>query len=263
MQKSGIQILRTGFEADPLVDPARTSRGKLRKFANMALGVVKGNSPSGGSVIQRHTAAAFATFTATTSGDFTVTINGVDTVVAFDTSQTVTASNAVTALNALTANALVYGGRTIEADNRAATYTLTSTAAGTTLYIGSYALQAVAKAASYRGQWEISGNDTADAGTLVVAINTMPGLQDLVVASNSAGVVTIRSRRASTPARDLAVRATAESLSAGVLTAGTVVCVSAVVKGVAGNWITTAVSGTGSAVSGARMTGGTTAYETL
>lgn len=262
MLKSAIQITRTGYEADPLVDPARTSRSKLRKFADVALSVVKGYSPAGGSVIARHTAAAYATFTASTSGDFTVTINGDDTVTAYDTSQTVTATNAVTNLNAST-DAIAYGGRVMEADNRQATYTLTSTAVGTELFIGSYRLVAVAKAASYRGQWEISGTDTQDAAALVVAINTMPGLQDLVVADNSSGVVTIRSRRASTPARDLAVRCSAEVLSAGVLTASTVVTVSCVQKGIVGNWVTTAVSGTGTAVSGARMTGGTTTFETL
>ena len=246
---------------DPLIKQNLTKHQKHGGFAKLIRGLVGGyHKPF---TAHRHTNCAYAYFTATTSGDFTITINGVDTVVSFTSSQTATATAAVAALNALTANALVYGGRNIEADNRKATLTLTSTAIGMTFQLGAYTFTAVQKAADNPSQFEVSGSDTADAGKLVTAINTHPGTKDLVVADNSAGVVTIRSRRASTPDRDLQLKVSSESLSAAVLTASTVVTVSCVQPGVMGNWITTAVAGTGSAVSGARMTGGVTVYETL
>jgi hypothetical protein len=261
MQKSSVQIFNTGEHVDPLTKQSFTKHKKWMAFANGLISMVQGRRQP--TTCQRDTCAAYSTFTATSSGDFTITINGVDTVTAFDTSATVTATAAVAALNALTANALCYGGRNIEADNRQATITLTSCAAGVYFTIGGFILRAVAKAADVPGTFEISGSDTADAQKLVAAINTYPGLNDLVVADNSSGVVTVRSRRASTATNKLYLLASGEAISAGVLTASSVVTVSSVRKGQPGNAITTAVTGTGSAVSGARMTGGTTTHETL
>lgn len=262
MEKSAAQYaVASRLKADPFNRQELTKHGMHKQFAKRIAAIIAGyRKPT---TVQRHKKAAYATFTAVTSGDFTVTINGVDTVVSYATSQTATASATVTALNALTGDALCYGGRSIEADNRKATITLTSTAVGTYFDICGVRFTAVAKAANNPSQFEVSGNDTADAGTLVTAINTHPALVDLVVADNSSGVVTVRSRRASTPDRDLAISGSGEVVSASVLTASTVICVSAVQKGEQGNWITTAVSGTGSAVSGDRMTGGTTTHETL
>ena len=261
-QKSSEQYHLDGSrEADQLALQSLTKHGKHNKFAKGILALLRGyRKPT---TVQRDTYAAYQVFTATTSGDFTLTINGVDTVVSFDTSQTVTASAAVTALNALASDALAYGGRSIEADNRKATITLTSCAVGTYFDICGVRITAVQKVANGPDQFEISGTDTADAQKLVAAIKAHPVLQDLVCADNSSGVVTVRSRRASTPARDLAISGSGESVSAAVLTASTVVCVSCVRKGHVGNWITTAVTGTGAAVGAARMTGGVTVHETL
>lgn len=262
MEKSSFQWLRAEkVRNDPLTDQRIVKHGKYAKLARGLLNAVKGHRPP--MTCQRDTYAAYQIFTATTSGDFTITLNGVDTITAFTVSQTATASAAVAALNALTANALSYGGRNIEADNRQATITLTSCAPGTVFDICGQRITAVSKAADNSSQFEISGSDTADAAALVAAIKAHPVLQDLVAADNSSGVVTVRSRRASTPARDLAISASAEVVSVPVLTASTVVTVSSVRKGQPGNSITTAVSGTGSAVGGARMTAGTTTYETL
>jgi hypothetical protein len=261
MQKSSVQIFNTGEHVDPLTKQSFTKHKKWMAFANGLINMVQGRRQP--TTCQRDTCAAWQVFTASTSGDFTVTINGVDTVTAFTSSQTATATAAVVALNALTADALVYGGRTIEADNRKATITLTSTAAGTYFTIGGFVLRAVAKAADAPGTFEISGNDNTDASKLVTAINTYPGLQDLVCADASTNVVTVRSRRASTATDKLYLLASGEAISGGVLAASTVVTVSCVRKGVVGNWMTTAVTGTGTAVGAARMTGGTTTYETI
>lgn len=261
-QKSSAQYYcSTSPKADVLGQQRFTKHQKHNAFAKAIKALVSGFRPP--TTIQRDTFAAYQVFTASTSGDFTITINGVDTVTAYDTSQTVTASNAVTALNALTADALCYGGRSIEADNRKATITLTSCAIGTYFDICGQRITAVAKAADNPSQFEVSGSDTADAQKLVAAINTHPVLQDLVCADNSSGVVTVRSRRASTPDRDLAISGSGEVVSAAVLTASTVVCVSCVRKGHVGNWITTAVAGTGTAVGAARMTAGATTHETM
>lgn len=262
MEKSSLQWHRAHrLKSDPLTSQKLRKHGKYGAFARGILNSLKGyRAPM---TCQRDTFAAYQIFTATTAGDFTLTINGVATVVSFDTSQTLTATAAVAALNALTANALSYGGRNIEADNRTATITLTSTTPGTYFDICGQRITAVAKAADNPSQFEVSGDDTADAGKLVIAINTHSVLQDIVCADNSAGVVTVRSRRASTPSRDLAISGSGEVVSVAVLTAGIVVTVSSVRKGQPGNSITTAVSGTNAAVGGARMTGGTTTYETL
>ena len=258
--KSSLQVFNPKQSSEPLTDPAFTPRRRIRNFITMLLGYLKGwRFPA---AVQRHTNSAWQTWAlSSASGDVTATINGVDNTVTYATSDTVTAGLMVAAINAST-TALSYGGRDVEADNRAATWTLTSTAVGTTLKIGNYTIRAVAKAAGRRGEFEVSGNDTADAAAVVTAISTFPALNDIVVASSSSGVVTIRSRRASTAALDLSLVASAEVLS-GQMAAGATVLISAVPKGVPGNFITLAASGTGATAGAARLAGGTTTYEVL
>jgi hypothetical protein len=103
------------------------------------------------------------------------------------------------------------------------TITCASAAAADTVTINGvvFTAHATVEAAD---QWEVSGTDTADAASLVKAINnSTSALAKLVMASNSSGVVTITSRRG----------------------------------GHAGNAITLASSdGTRLAVTGARLTGG-------
>jgi hypothetical protein len=260
MQKSSLQILNTGARIDPLVDRRYTPIQKIQRFADDLIGLVRGRRLP--TVVDRDTLCAWQTCVAGTSGDTVLTIGGVDITVTYATSQTVTAGLLVAAVNAST-TALAKGGVDVEADNRKATITLTSCAVGTIFTIGQWKFTAVAKAPNDNTQFEVSGNDTADAGTLVAAINATPGLQDIVCASNSAGVVTVFSRRASTPARDLAINGTGEVVSAAVLTASTTVCVSSVRKGLPGNHITCAITGTGTSIAGARLAGGTTTRATL
>lgn len=260
LKSSHIIINNSASRVDPFVRKEFTKHKKLAAHGNLCLSAVQGRMLPATHALD--TLCAWQTCVAGTSGDTVLTINGVDITVTYATSQTNTAGLLVAAVNSST-TALAYGGRDVEADNRKATFTLTSAAVGCTLTIGQYSLVAVAKAADAYGTWEVSGNDTADAGKLVTAINTYPGLQDLVCASNSAGVVTIFSRRASTPARDLQIKASSEVLSAAVLTASTTVCVSAVRKGTVGNYITCAISGAGTSIAAARLTSGTTTWETI
>ncbi len=245
---------------DPLIDKSLTPIQKLKRFAESLQATVQGNRKP--LLVHRDTLAAHSFFTATTSGDLTVTIGGVDTVVSFTSTQTATATAAATALNALT-TALSKGGVDIECDNRAATLTFTSCAVGATFDIGQYRMKAVAKAPAAYGEFEVSGTDTADANEFVAAVKRWPGLSDLVAVDNSDGVITIRSRRQSTPDRDLRLLASSEVFSGAVLAATIRVCVSSVRKGLIGNHITLAASGTGASADAARLAGGTTTVETL
>jgi hypothetical protein len=260
MQKSSLQVFGQDSWVDPLTQKELTSYKKIARMGDSLRLIAQGQRKP--VVVHRDTLAGHVTCVAGSSGDTVLTIGGVDITVTYATSQTNTAGLLVAAVNAST-TALAKGGLDVEADNRKATVTLTSTAVGMTCNIGQYQLKAVAKAAANYGEFEVSGSDTADAAAMVAAIKAWPGLSDLVACSNSSGVVSIFSRRASTPDRDLALSVSSEVASAAVLTASTTVCVSSVRKGVIGNHITTAISGTGTSISGARISGGTTTVETL
>lgn len=259
--KSSLQMLRTHISnnaLDPLTKQSLTKRGKLLGFMRSVDRAVKGVSAAS---VYRDTLCAYGTLTfSSTSGTIGCVINGVTLTFAEGASDQADSNTMVTTIND-SADALVKN--IVEADNRTTTITLTSTAIGTYFEIAGHKFVAVAKASDAPGTFEVSGTDTADAGTLVTAINTHPGTMDVVVADNSAGVVTVRSRRASTPTLEVKMFASGEVLAASVLTASTVVTVSAIRKGVTGNCITLAASGMGVTASGARLTGGTTTVETV
>lgn len=80
------------------------------------------------------------------------------------------------------------------ATNRKAVVTLSSAAVGCTVRIGSVIFRGIAGAATaiQVDEFTVGGTDTADATSLKNQINAHPSLKDLVVASSSAGVVTVR-----------------------------------------------------------------------
>lgn len=250
-----IQYSAAEHRGDPFVGTTKTPRRRLRHFGKRVQALLKGTErPTDWTY---GTLAAAQTAVAATSGNTTLTINGVDIVVAFDTSQTVTATAVAAAVMAST-DALVDGH--VQASNLSATITLATCLAQGSISICGYTLRPVKKAALQDGDFEISGTDTQDAAALVAAVKACPGLQDLVWASNSAGVVTIRSRGpASTlPFNQLTKEGTSGvTLSAGLMSAGTTVLVSALHKGIVGNTITLAITGTGTSVGAARLAGGT------
>jgi hypothetical protein len=248
---------------DPLLigGSARTGRQKVRKLFRKLDKLQKGHERP--ATLKYGSLAAWQTAVAASSGDTTLTINGVDIVVSFDTSQTITATAVAAAVNA-SADALVAGH--VTASNLSTTIALATCLPQGTITICGYPLRPVPKESLGPGTFEVSGNNSADGDKLVAAIHAMPGLQDLVVAINSAGTVTVRSRvaAASLPINQLRASGTSGvTLGAGAMAVGTTVLISAVNKGIAGNTITAAITGTGTSIGAARLAGGTSASVTL
>lgn len=178
-------------------------------------------------------------------------------------SDTATATNLAAAIN-LSTNASIIT-KNLEASNFAQTITLSTCTAGTGVSIAGF--QFVARSVTLSppnlGDFLMTGTDTQDAAALVVAINTHPVLCNLVVASNSSGVVTVRQRRGTSSIGKLLVTAqpgvTPSGLSVGAaaFAATATVLVSAKVPGNSGNMATISSTGGTITVSGARLTGGT------
>lgn len=258
------------------VDPfghntTNSTRNRFREWQNRLRGIIGGGVPS--RVTARPfaiagTAPATGTITcASVAAADTVTLNGqVLTAVAgvaaadqfsIDGNDVADASALVAAINAST-QTLISG--VLRATNFAATVTLASVAAGEWVEVAGVKLTAVATAnADDRNVFSISGDDTADGVALAAAINAHPSLKDRVLASNVAGVVTVRRLPpAGTEAPALAKSGAGITLSGSALAATAVVLVTSTVKGKQANANTLASSNGGRlAVSGARLTGGT------
>ena len=253
-------------KGDPFVGYCQTERRKVRRFIKWLNAMQTGRARP--STLTYGSLAACQTAVAATSGDTTLTINGVDMATAFDTSQTITATAVAAAVNA-SADALVAGH--VQANNISTTIALATCLPQGFIEICGYQLRPVTKIGSApntigAGTFDVSGSDTADGDSLVAAIHAMPGLQDLIFAKNSSGTVTIRARvpTASLPINQVVKSGTSGvTLGAGAMAAGTTVCVSAINKGIAGNTITCAITGTGTSIVAARLTGGTSSSVTL
>ena len=146
----------------------------------------------------------------------------------------------------------------LRASNYAGTIACSSVAAGQWVEVAGRRFTAVAGVAG-ANEFTIAGDNTADGAALATAINTTPGLRELVLASAATGTVTVRQRPpAPTTALSLTKSGAGLTLSGSALAATAVVLISAVTKGKQGNANTLASSnGTRLAVSGARLTGGT------
>jgi hypothetical protein len=257
-QKDSLQLIRsnTRGRGSTLTVPTLTKRGKLRRYLESVRAAVIGTS---GATFHRDTLAAYGlvTVASDSTGTLRTTINGVNVDVTSGEEEVADAALIVAAINASTTALVQY---VVEADQRNASVALTSCAVGTYFDICGVRFTAVAKAASRLNQFEVSGSDTADGDALAAAINAHPELQDIVVAANSSGTVTIYSRRASTSTLSLRASGSGEVVVDFAATA--VVCVSAIRKGLPGNWVTLAVTGTGITAGAARLAGGTTTVET-
>lgn len=242
-------------KGDPFVGFTKTARRRLRHFGKRIEGFQRGTERP--ATFRYGTLAAWQTLIAGSSGDMTLTVNGVDMVTAYATSATVTATAMALAVNS-SSDALISGH--VQAGNLATTIACASTLAQGSISICGYTLRPVKKASLQDGDFEISGNNTAVGAALVTAINSMPGLQDLIIAVNSSGTVTIRARGPSTTLPINQVTKTGTSgitLGAGAMAATSTVVLSALNKGIVGNTITCALTGTGSSIAGARLAGGT------
>lgn len=242
-------------KGDPWVGFTKTTRRRLRHFGKRIEAFQKGTERP--ATFSYGTLCAWQTLIAGSSGDMVLTVNGVDMTTAFATSATVTATAMALAVNSST-DALISGH--VQASNLATTIALATCLPQGSITICGYTLRPVPKANLQDGTFEISGNDTADGTALVNAIHAMPGLQDLIVAINSSGTVTIRARGPSTilPINQVVKSGTSGvTLGAGAMAATSTVVLSALNKGIVGNTITCALTGTGSSIAGARLAGGT------
>lgn len=242
-------------KGDPWVGFTKTPRRRLRHFAKRIEAFMRGTERP--SYFSYGTLAAWQTCIAGSSGDMTLTVNGVDMVTAFATSATVTATAMALAVNTST-DGLISGH--VQASNLATTVAFSTCLPQGTINICGYTLRPVPKASLADGTFEVSGSDTADGAAFVTAVNSMPGLQDLIIAVNSSGTVTIRARG---PAGVMPINQVSKSgtsgvtLGAGAMAATSTVVLSALNKGIVGNTITCALTGTGSSIAAARLTGGT------
>jgi hypothetical protein len=192
----------------------------------------------------------------TSSGSVGAVINGVTVTGSGAGTDTQDAAAAAAAINA-SSDALVAG--LVRASEYFATLTLSSTAAGSTVAIrvggSTFTFTAVAGTATDLGQFDQSGNDTADAAALAAAINAFPVLNQTCRAESVAGVCYVYAMDRSIT--DKAVTCNGVTLTAA-FAAGTRVHVEAIVPGAVGNCLTFAATGTGVTVANAnsRLVGG-------
>lgn len=254
-------------KGDPFTVYGYTSRRAVRKYIKRLLSLQTGRDRA--ATLRYGTLAAVQTL-ALSSGSGAVggTINGVTVTDTWATSDTISAGLIAAAINASTDALVQYH---VQASNLAATITLATCLAQGFIEICGYRLRPVGKVGAAPntlapGTFDVTGSDTADAQALVAAIKAMPGLQDLVWAANSSGVVTVSARgpAATLPVNQLLKSGTSGvTVSGGALAATANVVVSALVKGLPGNTITLAASGTGVTAGGARLAGGTSSSVAL
>lgn len=186
------------------------------------------------------------------SGTVGATINGVGVTAAHVSTDAGDCTLIAAAINASTDALVQY---MVRASNYAMTITLASVLAGTEIDICGYKFVAQSGGVLQPDGFDIAGTDTQDAASLVTQINLRPGLRDLVFASNSSGVVTLRQWSGTTAVGLVSTNKSTVSLS-GAFAATAVVQVSSILPGIAGNCITFAASGTGMTASVARLAGG-------
>lgn len=262
MAISTVSINSPGDVSDPMFRNDYSFPVRASKLGQLIQKLISGGSGTK-ATFRYGTKRAFGTVVySTSSGTPGVTINGVAVAVADGGSDLINAGLLVAAINAST-NALVQD--LVHASCYSAIITLVSALPGDWVEI--MGVRFLAKggttAVCTPSEFTTGGSDTADAATLVVAINNHPVLSELVKASSSAGVVTVRAYRALPPSLAIssshATRVALTDYTAtatAVLTPSTTVCISALWKGTLGNCITIAAIATGTTASGARLTGG-------
>jgi len=176
--------------------------------------------------------------------DVDVVIDGTTVTVTTGASPTATAALMVAAINAdATASTIV------TATHYVAQVTLASVVAGTVINVCGYDFTATAAASSKPYEFDISGNDTADALAFTKAVNAAPGLLSKVRAVSAAGVVYLGlvENRAPRSSELVVCRASTLTINAQFL-AGVRTMVVCRTPGLIGNACTLTVSGTGMTV---------------
>lgn len=247
----------------------RRGTALMRKVLNGAMGNLNGaQGDQDYVVVYTSTEPSFASAVitaATVATTFTATINGVAVQVTPAGGDTASCGLLAAAVNA-SSNALVQGF--VTSNNLSATATLASVVAGTYIDICGYRFTgtsgvpaAIVSGGNY-GNFDVSGNDTADAAALAAAVNAMPGLSRFIAAVPVAGVVYLCARQATfsgtttftwpsapgTPPNTLYASAATITLSATALAAAARCNILACTPGVLGNAITiAAAAGSGTA----------------
>lgn len=189
------------------------------------------------------------------NGAMVCTINGVDITVTYATSDINTAGLMAAAINA-SSNALVQ--YMVQATHYRGTLALSSVAAGAQVNVCGYTFTAVSGTPTQLGQFDISGSNTADATSLALAINKMPGLNDLVVATSSAANVFVYLLGDAAVTSQRKLRKIDAGFTVTQIAAVADCAVVAYQPGTMANCITIAASGTGASINGsaARLSGG-------
>lgn len=206
-------------------------------------------------------ATVLAADTVTINGAALTAANGSPTAEQFDMSGTdaADATSFVNAVNVTSTAALITG--LVRASNIAGTVTFASSTAGDTVTVAGVTFTAVtATATNVSNEFSIAGNDTADAAALVALINAHPVTKELVFASNSSAVVTVRQLPFGPTAALGLSSSNATRLAVVAMAATGTVLLCARDKGKEGNCMTIASSnGTRLAIgaSATRLTGGT------
>ncbi len=179
------------------------------------------------------------------------------------TNNILTAKSIVRAINASTTS-LIKGH--VDASQWAGSVTLATCLVGTKILIAGHEFTArtapIPTVPANEGDFSISGDDTADGLTLLTAINAHSVLSHYVVASQVAGVVTIRQRRGTAAMGKISISSLpgVKPSGASVTTqfaATSAVLLSSKIPGIFGNAVTSSSTGGTITVGAARLTGGT------
>lgn len=194
------------------------------------------------------------------------TLSGSVGAVIDGTTVTVTAAGGDAATQALLVAAIAANSsvnRKVGCASRVAQVTLASVLANTTLRVFGVLFKAVNGTPVDWGEFDMSGNDTADAASLALAINRHPSLAGRCRAVSSAGVVYIGLLETRTAAADEVVgpaSASTIAINTPIPVASAVSILFALVPGAIGECCTVVASGTGMTVATAnsgKLGGGT------
>lgn len=244
---------------DPL-NAARSTglRLDIRRFRQHLRGTIGGETgiTDRRTVFKGTTRATGTVSVSSGSGTVTTVVNGV--TVSSSTANaddTVTAAKQVTDINASTDPLVQYF---VDAASDAATVTLASVVYGSTIRICGYDLNSIKSAAGATGsnEFRVGVDDNTDATALKTCINGLAGLNELVFATVATNVVTVHSIRPVSEMFDKAIVSAQTTFTIVAFAASKVCLVTSRRKGLFGNAITLAVTGTGMTASGARLTGG-------
>lgn len=242
----------------PVPSAQRKNGTLLRLIANWAIQTLAGGAKSEGYDAYVNTEAgakASQTLTfASSSGTVGLVVNGVTITVAWASSDIASMTALVAAVNA-SSNALVQ--YLVEMSNTRAQVALTSFPVGNKVLVGQFEFTAVSGTPTDYGQFNVSGNDTADAASLAAAINNHPRVSKYWQAVSTTSTVSLfRFAAAGTPTGGVRL---ATNSSAAALTQEAAVAVGLVrsfERTRLANGVTTAATGTNVTAGGARLTGG-------